>query len=173
MRDSQRSKVYAAEKIAFDWKYGELDPRFDVGSIEGAQAIAEAVWTSRTILDEYDATRARNVPIIKQAHGKRKNGCYWHERNEIHLARVCGLKWYVLHEVAHALVPESEDRAAHSHEWVACYLDLVRVFMGKRYAEALIEAFKIKRVQYKPKRAYTISAEERERRSARASAMHA
>jgi hypothetical protein len=173
VRDSQRQKVYDSERAAFRWTYGELDPRFDVGSIEGAQAIVDAVWSSQTILDTYHMSRVADKPIVIAAHGKRQNGCYFQGTNEIHLARACGLKWYVLHEVAHALVTASPMRAAHGREWCACYLDLLRVFMGRSWSEVLAREFKNRNVQFKPKRAYTISDAERQRRAERASALRA
>lgn len=173
VRDSQRSKLYAAEKAAYRWTHGELDPRFDVGSIEGAQKIVEAVWASQTILNEYVGTRARNVPLVVPAHGKRLNGCYQPDTNEIHLCREAGLKWYVLHEAAHALVPGTSTRAWHGREFAACYLHLVRVYMGRGWSEVLEREFKNHGVAFKPKRAYTISDDERQRRVARAANLRA
>lgn len=169
MRDSQRQKLYDSERDAFRWKCYELDPRFDVGSIEGAQKVVDAVWASATLLADY-TPQWLGAPTVKAGHGKRQRGCYRVERNEIHLPRACGLKWYVLHECAHALVP-SEDVPAHGREFAACYLDLIRVFMGRGWSEALTTQFKAHGVKFKPKRAYTISDVERERRSQRAMAL--
>lgn len=50
---------------------------------------------------------------------------------------------------------------------------LIRCFIGKGAAETLEREFKSHRVVYKPKRAYTISDDERARRAARARALRA
>lgn len=167
-RDSQRQKVYDAERIAFEHDF-KLQKRYDVGGIEGAQAIVDKVFASQFMLAKYKP--AKPSPTVVAGVGQRRRGCYRYSTNEIHLPEWARQNWYVLHEVAHALTPTAKGRdgqAPHGQKFAECYLLLVRLYMGRHYSDRLEAAFKTKNVKYKPKRAYTISDEERARRSERA-----
>lgn len=169
MRDSQRQKVYDAEKIAFGYVAGgEPDARYDVGGIDGAQALIDAVFASEFLREKYDCRRA--APRVVQGHGNRDRGCFKRKKNEIHLPRWTQQKWYVLHEAAHALTQEipRDVEPAHGVTFAKCYVDLVRVYMSRFHALSLEAAYMEKRVKFKPKRAYRISDAERARRAERA-----
>lgn len=162
-RDSQRSKVYDAERAAFPSTYDGTLPRL---TIDECQRFVDGVCSSPTIREQYGYTRA--APTIVAGHGNRDRGCYKQRENEIHLPEWTRVHWYVLHELAHALVPPTSERPAHGREWAACYVELLRIYTGRYAVERLTREFKARRVTWKPKRAYTISDAERERRRERA-----
>lgn len=171
-RDSQRQRVYDAERIAFDDAHGPI--AITLGktiSVDECQKLVDVVCLSPYLREKYGVTRA--TPVVVAGHGNRDRGCYKYRRNEIHLPEWTRQRWYVLHEVAHYFVPRTADRAAHGQEWAACYVDLVRAYLGHGAENALIAAFRAKRVTWKPKRAYTISDAERARRAERARSLRA
>lgn len=169
-RDSQRQKVYDAERDAFaggDWE--SFCDRSTPLSLEACQAIVDAVFESATLREKYGATMARTAPTVVGGHGNRGRGCYRARTNEIHLPAWTRQRWYVLHECAHALTIGEQ----HGPKFAKCYLDLCRAYMGRHISDSLEAGYKAKRVRYKPKRAYTISDEERERRRQRARSLAA
>lgn len=170
-RDSQRQKVYDAEQTAYNDTRGELDARYDVGGLDGAQTLINRVFSSGFLRDLY-VVPFNEAPLAVRGHGKRERGCYRASKNEIHLPEWTQQNWYVLHECAHALT-RHYGGAAHDWRFAKCYLDLVRVYMSRAYADRLERAFKLHRVRYKPPRTQTISDAERRRRSEHARSLHA
>lgn len=178
-RDSQRQKIYDAERIAFAYSTQRpvrgafaLAVDRDEALVE-AQALVDRVFSSKFVIEKWQPPKL--APRVVSGHGNRNRGCYKSGRNEIHLPDWTLQRWYVLHEIAHALTA-GRDRDAeppHGRRFAACYLELVRVYMGRHFAIALEDAFKQKRVVFKPKRAYTITDAERERRRARARSLRA
>lgn len=172
MNDSQRQKAYDAEGIAFDADgTPRLKYRVGDGGIADAQKFVDAIFASAFLREKYEFTKA--APLVVPGVGQRKRGCYKWAKNEIHLPEWTRQNWYVLHECAHAFVPKTPTRPAHGWEWAACYLDLVRVYMGRGYEEKLIAAFRAKRVKFKSPRKQTISDAERERRREHGRSLHA
>lgn len=168
--DSQRQKVYDSEGIAFEADgTPRLKFRVGDGGIVDSQKFVDAVFASAFLREKYGFTRA--APTVVPGAGQRRRGCYRWTANEIHLPEWTRQNWYVLHECAHALVPNTSDRPAHGWEFAACYLDLVRVYMGRGWEERLIAAFRTKRVKFKAPRTQQISDAERERRRQHARAL--
>lgn len=178
MRDSQRQKIYDAERIAFAYRTDRpvrgafaLAVDRDEALVE-AQALVDRVFASAYLVGVWQPPKL--APRVVSGHGNRNRGCYKAGKNEIHLPDWTLQRWYVLHEIAHALASgRGSDEPPHGRRFAACYLELVRVFMGRHFAIALEDAFKQKRVVFKPKRAYTITDAERERRRARARSLRA
>src|SRR4051794_40199408 len=103
-RDSQRQKVYDAERDAFaggDWE--AFCDRSTPLSLEACQAIVDAVFESATLRERYGPTMPIEPPRVVAGHGNRGRGCYKKRPNEIHLPAWTRVRWYVLHECAHAL----------------------------------------------------------------------
>lgn len=170
--DSQRQKVYDAEGVAFEADgTPRLKYRVGDGGIVDSQKFVDAIFASAFLREKYGFTKA--TPTVVPGAGQRRRGCYKKATNEIHLPEWTRQSWYVLHECAHALVPGNESRPWHGWEFAACYVDLVRVYMGRGFEEKLIAAFRSKRVKFKPPRTQTISDAERRRRSEHARSLHA
>lgn len=168
-RDSQRQKVYDAEAIAFEGASRAKANAMRLLTIDECQALVDAVFASNYLREKYDFTK--DAPTVRRGVGQRRRGCYKVSTNEIHLPEWTRQRWYVLHEVAHALVRPTPTRPAHAQEWAACYLDLLRAFNGRGDHDRLVAAFKVTKVRFKPKRAYTITDAERQRRSERIRAL--
>lgn len=159
-RDSQRSKLYAAEDAAFDLGYNGFQSR-DTLSLQECQAIVDKVWASKIIRRKYSrATRYSLAPLVCDGRGRRR-ACYSPGRHVIKLPRWSRQKYIVLHEIAHALAYAS-DRAFHGWEFCECYLHLVRVFVNRGAEDKLKQEFKTRRVRFKPKRTRTMTAEQRQ-----------
>jgi len=76
----------------------------------------------------------------------------------------------ILHEVAHALTSQ---RPAHGPHFAACFLSLVRHFIGHPEAAALKAAFKAEHVRTRPKRKRHMTPEVLETLRARGRALAA
>ncbi len=126
-RDSQRSKVYAAEQAAFG-AAARLDH-------------ADAKRYCRTVLVEEGLGRV----TIKST--RRRDGGCWARKSEIGLSRDGVAKWLVLHEVAHVVAWENEP-AGHGPEFAGTYLELVYRHLGVDAARKLRDQFDAHRVKY-------------------------
>jgi len=116
-RDSQRSRVYRAEREAFDFD----GPLMSLGECVDLIHLAFARY--------FPGSR---VPLVADGRGRRRAGG---SSSRISLPRWSRLRWVVLHETAHAVIPP---RAAwHGPEFAGCYLRLVRRFMGTEAAGRL------------------------------------
>jgi putative metallohydrolase (TIGR04338 family) len=164
MRDMQRQKLYDAEEIAF----GQAK---ETMTLHEAQALVDRVLASKVIRRQYP--RAIYRLGVEDGRSRRRGGYFarW-DASVIRLPRRTRCKWYVLHEIAHHL---SYDRREPAHGWqfAACYLHLVRVYMGKSSEQALKDAFKLKRVRYRKPRSRTMTDEQRQAARERMLAWHA
>jgi hypothetical protein len=82
-RDSQRQKVYDAERDAFaggDWE--AFCDRSTPLSLEACQAIVDAVFESATLRERYGPTMPIEPPRVVAGHGNRGRGCYKKRPNE-------------------------------------------------------------------------------------------
>lgn len=150
MRDTQRSKVYAAEralKDAPDFETMDQVHRY----VEGG--VFESTWFKNrfpqvTFLATHNgggARKARGGPCYRRAgSGLLIQGVY------MNLPRWARSKLVILHELAHGLTPVT--CAAHGREWCQIYLELVGRFMGTETATRLRDSFKAHGVRCLPKR---------------------
>jgi len=127
-RDSQRSKVYAAENSVF--QFGQTIANSDLQ--RRAEEILDrrpirARWGQRTVYVELGRSRG-------YAQGSR-----------ITLGVDCRNDWVLTHEIAHTLTPRQY--AAHGPEYVGVFLFVVETVMGKDKATELRAAFKARRVR--------------------------
>jgi len=144
-RDSQRARVYRAEREAFD-VYSDSTPRLDFAAVERfvAGVIAESWFT--------DTFGMLGAVRIKDGRGTRHAYSAYDQRR--HSVLFSFPRWsrslpVLLHEIAH---PASLRRhglvAAHGPEFAAAYLCLVERHLGAAAWERLQAAFADNRVRY-------------------------
>lgn len=164
-RDGQRQKLYDAEAQAF----GTSSEQMTIPEIE---ALVAKVLGSKAILEEYPGA---SFPLAVTDGRSRRRGGYVFRPfgvSEIRMPKWTRSKWYVLHEIAHHLTWHRE-RPAHSWQFCACYLHLVRVYMGRGAEADLLAGYKAKKVRHKPPRTRAMSDEQREAARQRMIDMHA
>lgn len=159
----QRQKVYNAEVAAF----GQAE---DQGySVADMQAMVNKWCASAVVRRRYP--RAITPPTVTDGRSRRR-GAYkagWHE---IAMPRHARTKWYLLHELAHALT-YSRLEAGHGWRFAECYLYLVRVYLGKGAEEKLRAQFKAHRVKHRRPRKRVMTTAQREAARQRMLAWHA
>lgn len=140
-RDMQRQRVYDAEGMAFGESACEFDTLADV------QEFVDRVCARKSVQARYPMAQLGIVVTDGRGRRRGRGG-----RRGIAVPRRTRSRWYVLHEVAHALTwPHRE--AGHGWRFCRCYLFLVQAFLGKLHADALRAAYKAKRVRYtKPRK---------------------
>lgn len=148
VRDSQRSKVYAAERTVW-WN----TPRVD-RTLGDVQEFVDRVLTRKRVVKRFGQKKARITAA------RRGGSSYvFVGSNVIHLnPEHASNTQLVLHELAHVLAPFS----SHGHEFADAYLFLVREVMGVEIGDRLKAAFKQKRVRTKPKATRTLTDEQRQ-----------
>lgn len=153
-RDSQRSKIYAAEDAAFNRGFSE---GLTVGE---CQAIVDKVLASRTVRERYPRA---DLPVLVADGRGRRSACYAatrYGRPTLCIPRSLRSKWVVLHELAHHLTHKRG--VPHGWEFAECFLYLVRVFIGRHAEARLKQEMKARRVKYAPPRRSTMTDDQRE-----------
>lgn len=153
-RDSQRSKVYAAE-----WHFCFSHSR-KLTEMTDLQARVTQITASK-----WWRSRIKGWSRVKVKDGRgRRSACAWSWDFSIAIPRSSRTEGVLLHELAHLLTDHRHGRriAAHGREFCMEYLALVRRFMGKHAHDELRAAFKAGGVKYRPK--VQLSPEERQRR---------
>jgi hypothetical protein len=151
-RDSQKSKVYAAERAA---KIAEepwtIRRNGNAMTIAECQALVDKMAASAFVQRHYDLAQygARVIPG--------RNGG-WASGRTISLGVWARQPAIVMHEFAHVLVG---DRPWHGWKFCECFLTLVRHFMGADEAARLEAAFKAHGVKYRAPRKVTPLSPER------------
>jgi len=163
-RDNQRSKMYKAEREAFNKCFSNEKYEGKDSLVRCQQVIDKLVKNSNWFKKHWG-----EVVDVEARPGK------GHTRATAHRFRdyVCGIKyykgiiqlpkwsrqtWVILHELSHVIT--SNRCAAHGWEFARNYLQLVRHVMGKDAEKKLKESFKKHRVKYNPPR--KISKERKE-----------
>ena len=155
-RDSQRTKLYAAEDIwiALAKKMGWRRVFIDIAHIE---AYAETVY--RWVRDNKEALGI-TVPVVRPKIVQRKR----HRKSSAFTDGTFALAsgrhgkqhhWVdniILHELAHIWTPSD---AGHDRRYAALFLKLVERWMGKVPAHELRRHFREGKVKYTPKRVLT------------------
>ncbi len=150
-RDSQRKRVYAAEREA------GFEKTLPLPSIADMEKYAKKVWESKRLRKLYPHMLMNLVPPrIEDGRGKQhaRGGAFavWMPR----WSRYAGI---LLHELAHSLHERKKDwkRDEPWHGWRFCaiYLDMARIFMGREYADKLKAAFKKHKVKFRAPRTGT------------------
>lgn len=145
-RDTQKSKVYAAERAA----RALLDDK-NVGSMLGVWTFIERVQRDRWFRRHYGYHRFQ----VSDGRGTRiaRGGGNW-----LNLPRWSRTPVVMLHEIAHCLTP---DDVGHGWRFCATHLALVRHFMGKEAHDRLRACYREHRVRYKQPRTRVLTDEQR------------
>ena len=144
-RDTQRSKVYAAENKA-------LKPfAVRIETVPEIERYVERVRKRATLARRYGPELARPIRVGDGRMRRRAGG----DAAGIYMPRWSRTQWIVLHELAHTISIRKHGRsniAGHGREYCAVYIDLVRYMIGKEAADALKASFVEHGVKYKKKR---------------------
>ncbi len=157
-RDSQRQKLYDAERAAFG-------PTKTLSTVAEVQAYADKVtgskwWASQPRL----STRTITVSDGRGSGNARAVSSY-----RIQMPTHMRSEWVTLHEIAHCAMGQRhgwDGVAAHGWQFAEFYLALVRRFLGVAAHDQLRDAFKAKRVKYRPPRTSPAPALTDEQRAA-------
>lgn len=156
-RDSQRSKVYAAEQATFGWGG---DGRFgDKGlTIKECQAYINMVEASKWFQKHHGA--GYRVTVYP---GRNTGVSYGESVGYITLGKSARAHWVLLHELSHN-INNSENGydsvPGHGWQFAAIYLGLVRRFLGAEAHDALKAAFKARKVRFAEPKKRTVSPEQ-------------
>ena len=160
-RDSQRSKVYAAERMHSQW-YDE-NQYANLGEIQSwVDGICKSRWFKnrypRYAVDKKSIMKyGRAADGIKVLDGRGRIRPCGSTRGFIKLPMWSRFELLILHEIAHVVTRRNGYHgplpAWHGREFCANFLALVRRFLGKEAGKELKACFKKKRVKYiRPKR---------------------
>jgi putative metallohydrolase (TIGR04338 family) len=148
-RDSQRKKVYTAERAAFIVLYQPLDDN----SIEGVrryvkQVIESKRWATLALRYDYPSSNITMV-AVKDGRGRRRAcGGTWHVSLPVYFRS----KPIILHELAHTLTIHQQELPIHGWLFCRAYLDLVSTFIGADAKKKLKASFRDHKVKTNPKR---------------------
>lgn len=152
-RDSQRSKLYAAEQAAF----GQLVDPVGSQTVEEVQAYVDRVVGSKTWERLSRRLGWRPVqPVRFESFPGGRGAEAYPKLGIVRAVERARKRWIILHELAHVLVGPGVN-----HHWpfARTYADLVAVFMGSGYRDRLEAEFKARRVRHRAPR--YVSPEER------------
>lgn len=155
-RDSQRSKLYTAERFAFEVAR-EINDKIIFGvdsvacqsikKIEDIQKLVDKITFSKWWAKEFK----HNVGVTVTHNSGRTGADACHIDMRIRIATNMRMKYVVLHELAHiAANIKHNDQCSHDRRFAAAYLKLVRKYLGKEQADALRNEFKNQKVRYRP-----------------------
>lgn len=181
-RDTQRSKLYRAERVALS---GIASPLPTVGDIE---RYLEGQSARATLRSRYGKAVDVSDWKLRVTDGRRCRRALAYGTYKIAIPRWARNDWVVLHEWAHIVharitamengeclprmfshgsrISELAGGPGHGWQYAAVYLDLVRFCMNAEAADALKAAFKEHRVRFRPKRTVTTTPEQLERLAA-------
>ena len=131
-RDSQRSKVYAAERACGLCEVKQTIPN------DQLQGWVDAVLDRRVIRSRW-GTQTATVKLTNGYGGARTYG-----RHKITVSRGGRNEYVMLHEIAHVLTPED---VGHGPEFCGVLLFLVRNVLGKDAHAALLASMRQHRVK--------------------------
>lgn len=147
-RDSQRSKVYAAEQSVLGWAKPK-DATYDTGrrnlTVEECQEYVDRITHTKWFEKKYGKGYAITVK------GGRSSAASWGgRRGHITVGVPSRMEWVLLHEVAHNVTTTQYGHLVAGHAWQFCknYLDLVHHYLGADAAKALKVAFRERRVRF-------------------------
>lgn len=150
-RDSQRSKLYKAEKVL-----ESMSARLE--TVPEMDAFLKKVLSRAPIQARYGRVIQREI-VVRDGRRCRNalGGVNW-----IKMPRWSRTQYIVLHEAAHSITQRKFGLgvAAHGWQYAGVYLDLVRFGMGPAAGEALKASFKAHKVRFtEPRKRAPLSAE--------------
>lgn len=148
-RDSQRQKLYDAERLA------KLDDR--PMTLWECEVYAKNVmaWAVSAGLNQ----TGRRSAVTVRAGNRTRATCRWTGTWLLTFPKWAQTRWVVIHECCHGLAPR--DTAAHGWQFAAAYLRVVEQFLGVDSAKRLKDAFKKCGVRYRAPISRPISPERR------------
>jgi putative metallohydrolase (TIGR04338 family) len=137
VRDSQRSKVYEAERVI--WHRGVQFSNLQEVDAYVQRICKSAYWR-----------KLRGAYYVKVKDGRRRRSACAFDWGTIALPRWSRQEAVILHELTHTLVNFNNDRnvAWHGKEFASTYLKLVKRYMGKEAHAMLKQSFKDNHVHY-------------------------
>lgn len=159
-RDTQRSKVYKAERVAFE---GHVEANEVLPAVEDIERFVRHVWSLKRVQDAFPRAVVEwrlGRPAVHDGRG-RKSACG--AMGFISMPVWSRKKWVVLHELAHVISRRTDCYiAGHGWEYAACYLLLVRYVLGVDAHDRLKAEFKAHRVRFRePRKRAPLSPERR------------
>lgn len=142
MRDSQRSKVYQAERLA--WEGIEVM----YPEVKDVEDYLCRIFRSSWLRKKYPEVKSFQVG---DGRARRSGGGLGHHgKCYVYLPRHARTDWVILHELAHGIAMNIYGReiAAHGREYCQIYLSLVRRWIGVEAERSLKANFKLCRVKY-------------------------
>lgn len=157
-RDSQRSKVYKAERESGIFKSSYRFDNREAMSIEECQQYVDKIISSKYVQRTWNLRGNERVSVVVgRGGGMAYNSPFG--AGHISLGVWARQEAIVIHEVAHLL---AGDRARHNWQFCETYLKLIRHFMGKEAHDRLKASFKQHRVKYtKPRPKRVLSPEQK------------
>jgi putative metallohydrolase (TIGR04338 family) len=137
-RDTQREKLYRAEKVLEKFER-------NLPHLEMVNLFLEDIFADPWFQKEYGS-------IVKTWHVKdgrrRRSACGWRQGFTacMKLPRHTRVDWIILHELAHGIQPAAS--AWHGPEFASIYTKLVARFMGDAAFRALTDSFREAGVRY-------------------------
>lgn len=152
MRDSQRKKLYTAERSVFGGNASTARVGVPLPTVEDVEKYVDKVM-SRKVVKRYFRTDP-----VKVADGRGTRWAFARGSSKINIPRWARTEWVVLHELAHILDTRDQRkvgdrRAAHGWQFAGTYLFLVRTMLGKDAAADLKASFRKHRVKFTKPRA--------------------
>lgn len=163
-RDSQKSKLYRAERHAFlsgDMAFFQHDLHA-FPDLKACRLFALRVVQSKTVRRWWPhTTRITDVYVGPGKGARIARGSYDWSRSEarLKLPRWSRNKPIILHELAHSISEVNAgpgQRPAHGREFAGILLKLVGLFIGREAKKRLLAAYKKYQVRYKPKKKLTL-----------------
>lgn len=159
-RDSQRSRVYAAENAAFR---GHPEANEPLPAVEDIERFIRHVWSLKRVQGTFPKAVVQwrlGQPAVRDGR-RRRHACG--AMGFISMPRWSRVKWVVLHELAHTISRRTDCYiAGHGWEYAATYLTLVRLVLGVEAHNLLKAQFKANRVRYRaPRKRAPMSPERR------------
>ena len=160
-RDSQRSKLYKAER---EIKSPLADERIEtVPEIQKwVDKICSYAWFKRRFgndirIEVEDGRGRRSAQGERCLYRRLKNDNIEIYDGYIKLPIWARKKWVILHEMAHAVCPY---KPGHGRYFARCFLSLIHHVLGYEVKKEFVEAFKKNKVKYNPFRVMTEEAKE-------------
>lgn len=140
MRDSQRSRVYSAERQLSD-RGARLE------TVQEMQAVVDSICRSRWFRNRFGSVRI----TVRDGRGRRAAGGIGWRNTDGRCGYITMPRWsrhtlFVLHEITHVIQPHGT--AAHGREFARFFLQLVGWHMGATIAAELRAAYKRCGVKY-------------------------
>lgn len=153
-RDSQRSKVYKAER-AID-SYATALPQ-----IADIERFVKKAWASKRVQKAWPKATRIYLPEVGDGRGRTSAGGTY---NGILMPVWSRNSVIVLHELAHCIVARQygSKPAGHGWQFAGVFLKLVLYMIGREAYNELKRSFKAHRVRHKPKATRTMTPETRE-----------